>query len=76
MYYEINVSHKVTGHFFATAERSINHRRHLAKVYVELAKHFTEERGYKLQVSYWPQSGEIFSQDQIDKVLSEDGEIL
>jgi hypothetical protein len=56
MYYEINVS--LNGrHFFATAERSIQHEERLKEVYDTLKEKFPRSEGYECNVTRWEKTG-------------------
>jgi hypothetical protein len=58
MYYEINVS-KDGRHFFATAERSLTDKSKMKTVFDKLKESFTEEEGYRIDVTYWEKAGKI-----------------
>lgn len=62
MYYEINIS--LNGeHFFATAERSIDHQSKLENVLPVLRKKFPESQGYEISVTKWETRGFIIKLD-------------
>lgn len=71
MYYEINIA-KGNGHFFATAERSIQDEATLRKVYTELRTRFPTSEGWRFSVSRWSNNGYQFSDEEVAEILSKD----
>jgi len=65
MHYEINVSYKGL-HLFATTERSLRDLYKTARVFKKLKAAFSEEKGYKINVTQQSGSGE----DALDAVLA------
>lgn len=70
MWYEINVS-KNGKHFFATHERSIQEQTKLIEVLKEFKHCFRSEEGFKITVNKWKSTGENFSEEEIERILSQ-----
>lgn len=77
MYYEINISKKGIGHYFATAERSIQDNETAQRIANELATFYTKEKGFEIKISRWQKCGEYieFVQASAKPVIKTMGEI-